>query len=154
MTLPRLVVGLWLSQLGCGTSGSETPKTPETAAVTVAAPVAKVTTVRVHGPMPVITAEQKVSRALPDILACWKDSAAPPCGNISVTTGGDRHGNRTGSVSGTVQPASARLCVQAIIRGIRPPTPELSPPGAGLTVEMILAPSLEALQSCGAGVAE
>ncbi len=151
MRLPCLIVGICLSLLGCDNVDSDVPAAPinpDVSAVVVSKPVAKVTAVRVHGPMPVIEAEQRVSESLPEVLACWQDSADPPCGTISITTGGDRHGNRMSSVSGTVQPDASRVCVQEIIRGIRPSSPKHSPPGAGLTVDMVLAPSQDAIQSC------
>ena len=57
----------------------------------VAAPIVQATSIQVHGPMPVVLAENMVNEALPALLACWTGGQSP-CGTITVSHQGTRHG--------------------------------------------------------------
>ena len=112
-----------------------------------AAPLIQATSVVVKGPMPVVTAENMVKEALPNLLDCWTEDQ-PPCGTIMVSHQGTRHGHKKKNIEGSLKSAEFRQCVQDIISNIRPPTPELDSPESGLSVTLVYAPSSGKLVAC------
>ena len=125
--------------LGCSSDGDSEAETIQ--------PLVRATSVQVTGPMPVVMAENMVKDALPALLACWADDQ-PPCGTITVSHQGTRHGHKKAGGEGSLNSVEFQQCVQAIIGKIRPPTPDLDSPDSGLTVTLVYAPSTDRLEAC------
>ena len=140
MTKPSFILYLLFVLLQSCSSNSDAENEKAT-------PLVQATSVVVQGPMPVVMAENMVKEALPNLLDCWTEGQ-PPCGTITVSHQGTRHGHKKKNVEGSLQSPAFRQCVENIISKIRPPTPELASPEAGLTVTLVYAPSNDTINAC------
>jgi hypothetical protein len=89
-----------------------------------------------------------VRELLPGLFACLADVQPPTCGTFSDELRVDNHAQKSRSAGGDIGNPEAFACIGGLFYELHIPTSDMNPFNHGWGVNLVVAPSVDALAGC------